>query len=217
MTVKSASYTQVLLTREVIGMAGMLQMRRSRGLASGLLLVLLGLWGAFIPFVGPYFHFAYTPDAGWTYTTARLWLEILPGAAVFLGGVLLIIAASRYVALFGAMLAAAAGAWFVLGTTLSPLWNNHVPLGGSPTGATVYMRIMEQLGFFSALGVVIVFVAAMAIGRIASVPAGIRVAEPVSEPVREPVSEPTVPAETVPVRRVSEDRLVQGEDTQTIA
>jgi hypothetical protein len=204
-------------------MAGMFQMRRSRGLASGFLLVLLGLWGVLIPFVGPYFHFAYTPDTGWTYTTARLWLEILPGAAVFLGGVLLIIATSRYVALFGAMLAAAAGAWFVLGTTLSPLWNNHVTLGGSPASATVYMRIMEQLGFFSALGVVIVFIAGMAIGRIASVSAGIRtvepVREPVSGPVREPVSEPVresaVPAETVPVRRVSEVRPVEDEDTQT--
>ena len=89
-------------------MAGMLQMRRSRGLASGFLLVLLGLWGALIPFVGPYFHFAYTPDTGWTYTTARLWLEILPGAAVFLGGILLIIATGRHIALFGAILAAAA-------------------------------------------------------------------------------------------------------------
>jgi hypothetical protein len=196
-------------------MAGMLQMRRSRGLASGFLLVLLGLWGALIPFVGPYFHFAYTPDTGWTYTTARLWLEILPGAAVFLGGVLLIIATSRHIALFGGMLAAAAGAWFVLGTTLSPLWNNHVPLGGSPASATVYMRIMEQLGFFSALGVVIVFIAAMAIGRIASVPSGIRAVEPVREPVTEPVSEATVPAETVPVRRVTEVRQVEGEDTQT--
>jgi hypothetical protein len=186
----------------------MLQMRRSRGAASGLLLVLLGLWGALIPFVGPYFHFAYTPDTTWTYTTARLWLEILPGAAVFIGGVLLIIATSRYVALFGAMLAAGAGAWFVLGTTLSPLWNNHVALGGSPASATVYMRIMEQLGFFSALGVVVVFVAAAALGRIASVPAGIRVAEPVPEP--------TVPAETVPIRRVSDARDVMDEETQTI-
>ena len=70
----------------------MLQMRRSRGAASGFLLVLLGLWGALIPFIGPYFHFAYTPDSAWTYSTARLWLEILPGAAVFLGGLLLMIA-----------------------------------------------------------------------------------------------------------------------------
>ena len=133
-------------------MAGMLQMRRSRGAASGFLLVLLGTWGALIPFIGPYFHYAYTPDTAWTYNTARLWLEILPGAAVFLGGFLLIIATGRHIALFGAMLAAAAGAWFVLGTMLSPLWNNHVTLGGSPASTTVFMRIMEQLGFFSGAG-----------------------------------------------------------------
>ena len=177
-------------------MAGMLQMRRSRGAFSGFLLILLGLWGALIPFVGPYFHYAYTPDKAWTYTTARLWLEILPGAAVFLGGFLLMIAARRHTALFGALLAAAAGAWFTLGTTLSPLWNNHVTLGGSPAATTMYMRIMEQLGFFSALGVVVVFIAAVAFGRIASVPAGIRTVEPVTE---------TVPA----------DRI-DNEDTRTL-
>jgi hypothetical protein len=193
-------------------MAGMLRMRRSRGAASGLLLVLLGLWGALIPFIGPYFHYAYTPDTAWTYSTARLWLEILPGAAVVLGGVLLIIATGRHVALFGAMLAAAAGAWFTLGPTLSPLWNNDVPIGGSPASATVYMRIMEQLGFFSALGVVIVFIAAAAMGRIASVPSGIRVVEPV--PAAAP--EPAVPAETVPIRRAGDATDVTDERTQTI-
>jgi hypothetical protein len=189
-------------------MAGMLRMRRSRGVISGFLLVLLGLWGALIPFIGPYFHFAYTPDAGWTYTTARLWLEILPGAAVVVGGFLLIIAAGRHTALFGALLAAAAGAWFVLGTTLSPLWNNNVTLGGSPAGSTLFMRTMEQIGFFSALGVVIVFIAAAAFGRIASVPAGIRTVEaapattgPATVPAEtEPAA--TVPAETVPAETV---------------
>jgi hypothetical protein len=174
----------------------MLQMRRSRGAFSGFLLILLGLWGALIPFVGPYFHYAYTPDTAWTYNTARLWLELLPGAAVFLGGFLLMIARRRHTALFGALLAAAAGAWFTLGTMLSPLWNHHVTLGGSPAGSTVYTRIMEQLGFFSALGVVIVFIAAAAFGRIASVPAGIRTVEPVTE---------TIPAERI-----------DDEDTQTL-
>ena len=172
-------------------MAGMLQMRRSRGAFSGFLLILLGLWGALIPFVGPYFHYAYTPDTGWTYNTARLWLELLPGAAVFLGGFLLMIARRRHTALFGALLAAAAGAWFTLGTMLSPLWNHHVTLGGSPAGSTVYTRIMEQLGFFSALGVVIVFIAAAAFGRIASVPAGIRTVEPVTE------TAPAIPADRI--------------------
>ena len=170
----------------------MLQMRRSRGAFSGFLLMLLGLWGALIPFVGPYFHYAYTPDKAWTYNTGRLWLELLPGAAVFLGGFLLTVAKGRHTALFGALLAAVAGAWFTLGTVLSPLWNHHVPMGGSPASNTVYMRIMEQLGFFTALGVVIVFVAAVALGRIASVASGIREIEEIPET--------TVPADTVPVR-----------------
>jgi hypothetical protein len=161
--------------------------------------MLLGLWGALIPFVGPYFDYAYTPDKAWTYNTGRLWLELLPGAAVFLGGFLLMVARGRHTALFGALLAAVAGAWFTLGPVLSPLWNHHVPLGGSPASSTVYMRIMEQLGFFTALGVVIVFVAAVALGRIASVPSGIREIEEVPET--------TVPADTVPVETIRDERV----------
>jgi hypothetical protein len=172
----------------------MLQMRRSRGAFSGFLLILLGLWGALIPLVGPYFNYAYTPDKAWTYNTGRLWLELLPGAAVVLGGVLLMVARGRHTALFGALLAAAAGAWFTLGTVLSPLWNHHIPMGGSPAGSSVYMRIMEQLGFFTALGVVIVFVAAVALGRVASVASGIRDIEEIPET--------TAPADTVPVETV---------------
>ena len=195
----------------------MLQMRRSRGAFSGFLLMLLGLWGALIPFVGPYFDYAYTPDKAWTYNTGRLWLELLPGAAVFLGGFLLMVARSRHTALFGALLAAAAGAWFTLGTVLSPLWNHHVPMGGSPASNTVYMRIMEQLGFFTALGVVIVFVAAVALGRIASVPSGIREIEEIPET--------TDPADTVPVETVRgdtvrdetvRDETVKSEETRPV-
>src|SRR6516165_10739429 len=158
-------------------MAGTLQMRRSRGAFSGFVLMLLGLWGALIPFIGPYFHYAYTPDTGWTYNTGRLWLELLPGAAVFLGGFLLMIARGRHIAMFGALLA-------------------------SPAGATVYMRIMEQLGFFTALGVVIVFVAAAALGRIASVASGIRDIEEIPE-----APETTVPADTVPTATVPADTM----------
>lgn len=169
-------------------MTGMLRMRRSRGVLSGFVLFLLGAWGALIPFIGPYFHYAYTPDIAWTYTTARLWLEILPGAAVALGGILLIMAAGRHIALFGALLAAAGGAWFVLGTILSPLWNNSVPLGGSPASLTMTMRIAEQIGFFTGLGIVIVAVAAAAFGRIISLPAEVAA-----------VPAETVPAETEPI------------------
>lgn len=166
-------------------------MRRSRGAFTGFLLLLLGAWGGLIAFIGPYFHYAYTPDTTWTYTTDRLWLEILPGAAVFLGGLLLLLTASRALAMFGALLAAAAGAWFALGITLSPLWNHNVPLGGTPVGATVTMRVVEQIGFFTGLGVVIVFLAGIAFGRLLTLPP-----ETAPEPV-EPYSE-TSPTANMP-------------------
>ncbi len=49
---------------------GRMTIARSRGAASGFLLILLGIWGALIPFVGPYFDFAYSPDQPWVWTDA---------------------------------------------------------------------------------------------------------------------------------------------------
>ncbi len=151
-------------------MAGMLRVPRSRGALTGVLLVLLGAWGALIPFVGPYFHYAYTPDTAWAYTTGRLWLEILTGAAALAGGLVLLVAASRPLALAGGLLAAAGGAWFVVGTVLAPLWaSGGSGTAGLPVGGSVARTIAEQIGFFPGVGVAIVFVAALAVGRLSAV------------------------------------------------
>ncbi|HEX3816463.1 MAG TPA: hypothetical protein VHX59_26780 [Mycobacteriales bacterium] len=139
---------------------------RTRGLLSGLLLVLLGAWGALIAFIGPYFHFAFTPDNTWTYTSGRLWLEVLPGAGAFLGGLIVLGSAHRARASIGGWLAAASGAWFVVGLPLSTL--SGMPHVGTPTGGTT-RQALETLSFFYALGAVIVFLAALALGRFAVV------------------------------------------------
>jgi len=152
------------LQREVIDMNGILRVPRTRGVLSGVLLVLLGAWGALVPFVGPYFHYAYTPDTGWSYTSGRLWLEILPGAGTLLGGLIVLASAYRPAAQFGAWLAAASGAWFALGGILGPTWSGIQMNPGTPVGGTT-MRAFEQIGFFTGLGIVIVLVAAMALGR----------------------------------------------------
>jgi len=187
-------------------MTTMLQVPRSRGAVSGLLLVLLGLWGALIPLVGPYFHYAYTPDKAWTFTSGRVWLEIVPGAAVLIGGVLVLVSASRPVAMFGAWLAAAGGAWFALGTVLSPIWPAAATLNpGSPAGTTIVIRQLEHLSFFTGLGVVIVFVAALALGRLTVV--GIRDAQlatrSVAPPEPEPVAAEAPTTTTTPVTRTT--------------
>ena len=84
---------------------GTLHMPRSRGAVSGLLLIILGVWGALVPFVGPYFHFAYTPGEVWVWSTARAWLEVFPGVVAAVGGFLLLVSGNRATAMFGGWLA----------------------------------------------------------------------------------------------------------------
>jgi hypothetical protein len=146
-------------------MAGMLKVRRSRGAFSGLLLILLGVWGGLVPLVGPYVHYAYTPDHAWTLTSGRIWLEILPAAATTLAGIVVLASRLRPVAVLGAGLGLASGIWFALGNLLAPLWTASAPAQGAPVGGQV-ARILEQIGFFSGLGVVIICIASMALGRL---------------------------------------------------
>lgn len=143
-----------------------MHMPRSRGAATGVLLVLLGLWGGLIPFVGPYFDFTIGPDNAWQYTTGRLWLSILPAAAVVLGGLLLIGARNRATGGFGAWLALLGGLWFVVGPTLSRLWNDGISDAGAPLGST-NLQVAEQIGYFLGLGALITALAAFALGRMA--------------------------------------------------
>ncbi|HTA08180.1 MAG TPA: hypothetical protein VK836_06715 [Streptosporangiaceae bacterium] len=144
-------------------MAGTLRVRRSQGALSGALLVLLGIWGALIPFVGPYFHYAYTPDRAWVATSARMWLEVLPGVVTMAGGIVVLVSRFRPTAVLGAWLAAVAGAWFAAGDVIAGRWA-RLPQPGTPAGGPA-RAVLEQIGFFTGLGIVIVFVAALALGR----------------------------------------------------
>lgn len=140
---------------------GMLKTPRSRGMLSGLLLLLLALWGGLIPFVGPYFSFGFGSSDAWVYSTDRLVLSILPAIAVGVGGLILLVSANRPVALFGSWLAILGGLWFVVGTTIAPLWNTS--LGTALGGQT--RRVAEHLSFFEGLGAVVILLAAVALGR----------------------------------------------------
>ncbi|SEF54930.1 hypothetical protein SAMN04489712_101393 [Thermomonospora echinospora] len=143
-------------------MTGTMRVPRSRGALSGILLVLLGLWGGLIPFVGPYFDFAFTPDEPWHVTGDRLLLSVAPAAATVLGGLVVLAGANRAVALLGAWLATLGGAWFVVGGPLSVLWDAAgvgAPLGGEGR------QVAEQLSFFAGLGAAVIFFGALALGR----------------------------------------------------
>src|SRR5215210_2402320 len=159
-----------------------LRMPRSRGALTGLLLVLLGIWGGLIPFVGPYFGYEFGTGEAWIVNWDRFWLDILPGAALVLGGLILLASANRASGGFGAWLALAGGIWFIVGPAVSMLWDTSLgpasPIG-QPLGSNG-VQVLELLGYFYALGALATAIAAFALGRVATVAA--RDVERIEEP-----------------------------------
>jgi len=147
---------------------------RSRGGVCGVLLILLGLWGGLAPFVGPYFHFGFTPDKAWAYNSGRLYYSIIPGAAALVGGVLVTATRYRAVGVIGSVLGVLGGAWFVVGAgfVISVL-KRTISLGDPivPAGAQPIRTYLEGISMFAGLGVLILVAGAVAIGRFSMVAA----------------------------------------------
>jgi hypothetical protein len=123
----------------------------------------LGAWGAIMPFVGPAFHFGYGGTQTWAWTAARFWLQVLPGCAAFLGGLMMLVSGNRLTAMIGCWLAILAGTWFIIGPTLAGPWHlgdlGH-PMGGPGRAA------LTTLVLFLGLGAAILYLASLAAGRL---------------------------------------------------
>ena len=141
---------------------------------AGLIILIAGIWGGLIPFVGPYFHFTLGPDTAWHWTTGRLWLSVVPGAAAVLGGLILMGGGPRLSGRFGALLALAGGAWFAIGPDVSLLWNHGVSQVGAAHGHHTITRVLEYLTLHSGLGVLITALAAYSLPGVTTYVAGRR-------------------------------------------
>ncbi len=150
----------VTRTREDVG-----RVPRRRGVVNGFLVVLLGLWGATVPFFGPYLGLPYGFDDAWVFTGERALLNVLPGVVVVLGGLGLIGSARSTGGVFWGWLAAVGGAWFILGPTVSTMWTGGAPAVGEPLAASAGGRAVTELVYHLGLGALIVFLAAVALGR----------------------------------------------------
>lgn len=134
--------------------------------AVGIAVVLVGAWGALIPFVGPLFGYRMGNVTAWTWSESHATLHLVPGVVALVGGVLMLGAARRRARL-GALLALLGGAWFILGPTFHPAWaseNGMMMMGGS-----VWSGIASSLGYHYGTGVVIGALGAYALGVLASV------------------------------------------------
>jgi len=185
--------------------SGGLRMPRSRGAVNGLLLVVLGAWGALIPFVGPHFDFAYTPDQVWTWTSARGWLEVLPGATTVVGGLLVAFSGNRLSAMLGGWLAVLAGAWFIIGEEVAPIL--RIGSAGDPVAATDRKRAVLEISYFSGLGALIVFLGAVVLALTTVRPA--RDVPPVAAPAPQPVPEVS-PGATTNARPEGDRKRARG-------
>jgi hypothetical protein len=147
------------------------QLSRSTGAMSGLLVLVLGAWGALVPFVGPYFGYAFGTHATWMYDSNRLWLDVLPGGAAVIAGLLLMSASTRRAGIVAAWVGLAAGGWFLAGPAVSTLWGHGAtaPIGHPLGGQT--RQAFELLGYFYALGGVIIALVSFAGGRFSARPA----------------------------------------------
>jgi hypothetical protein len=154
-------------------MADVARIPRRRGGLCGLLLILLGAWGGLAPFIGPYFKFAYTPDKAWAWTSGRLYLSIVPGAVALVTGLIIMATRSRTAGVLSGLLGSVAGAWFIVGAGITDTVLGHTSINpglpvvhaGAGAGPSPIWVFLEQVGFFVGVGALVIFFAAIAIGR----------------------------------------------------
>jgi hypothetical protein len=149
---------------------GMRRIPRTKGALSGFLIVLLGIWAGLVPFVGPYFHFAMHSNQHWQWFADRGWLEVLPAAVAVIGGLILMGGMTRASTMLGALLALAAGLWFVVGPNVSMLWNHGTITVGPPMGRHNITRTLEWIGFFYGVGGLMTMFSSYALGFMAALP-----------------------------------------------
>ena len=131
----------------------------------GILVLLVGAWGALVPFVGPLFGYNMGNLAAWTWSESHFSLHLLPGAVAAVGGLLMLRSAAARVRT-GAILGLLGGAWFILGPTFHPAW-----AGGSGTmmmGSNVWSGILSSFGYHYGPGVVLTVLSAFALGALNS-------------------------------------------------
>lgn len=129
----------------------------------GLALLVLGAWGAIVPFIGPDFGLAPYGSHSGSVSTPVLVLSVLPGVVAFIAGAVLAAGATRgrVTGALAAILAAAAGIWFVVGRISWPLVRPLFGAANLPSGADPGM--VNVLGAFLGVGVAVALAAGIAL------------------------------------------------------
>lgn len=154
---------------------------------AGLLVLLLGAWAGIVPYVAPVFGFSADGTGSWYWNLPHGLLFLVPGAAAFVAG-LMIMAGGRLAKSSGGLLAAIAGAWLVVGPSA---W---LALHGAPlfVGASPLREFTYWIGYSLGPGGLLIGLGAFVLGRSA---------------FRRPLADVPADAETAMVPPAPEERL----------
>jgi hypothetical protein len=125
----------------------------------GLVIALLGAWAFFVPLLGAYFNFGFDSDTAWRFTGQQWELQLAPGIAAFVGGLMLMTPARGW-GWLGGLLAFVGGAWLVVGPSFYPTFSSGTI---EPYGSEL-MRAVRWVGHFYGVGGFILYFAGYAHG-----------------------------------------------------
>lgn len=172
---------------------------KQKNTISGCVLIAIGAWAGFAPFL--------VGDWAWEHT-GRFLLTVLPGGAAMLGGLLML--GGRRLVPAGGAVALAAGLWFIAGPPIYALFAGP-ELGTLASGQSV--RMIQWVPFFFGAGIFVSLLSSYVLGFLAplqfddelsAAPATARVRVRVPQPperprrqrgVKEPVAQPHTRAE----------------------
>ena len=135
------------------------------GLA-GLVIAAIGAWGGAVAYFGPKIGLGSSGARSLQWSTPHTVLNLAPGAAALVGG-LMVVLGSRLlrggVQRLGALLAFAAGGWFVLGPAVYPVFYGATAPGYGGTGHGPLMNLASLVGYGAGVGVVLCLLSGLAV------------------------------------------------------
>jgi len=134
---------------------------------AGAIALVLGLWGALVPLIGPSFGYRMGSAQAQIWSESIVTLHLVPGVAAVLGA-LLIMRGRRAIQTLGALLATAGGIWFVIAPSMRPLWSDPGMSGMSGMSGSAMSSALSALGYHYGTGALVTVAAAYALGALAA-------------------------------------------------
>ncbi len=135
--------------------------------AAGVSAILVGAWGGLAPYIGSAIHYNADGSATWTWNLQHGLLSLLPGTIAVVAGVVLLAntwlgrpregVVERAGAVAAPVLLALSSVWFLIGTTVWPIYYSS----GVLAPASAVRTFSESLGYYLGEGFVLAVLAGL--------------------------------------------------------